>query len=201
MILVSRYLRLLPLLNVLLFVPLFNLPKVHILHTLVSLSAGWMNLEYRIMHRRPSQFSIWFIHGLSVPLRAQLKTQELILMRFQVHHRATLLEPELPPETEVAELGQLLDVFAPEISPVEQMVTSSVTTAGITTDLVPVGHDTSETLYEHYVAILGALLVNPARARLNRRFLVAITHGRVVVILQTYAAFAMLRIRGLSAGT
>jgi len=48
---------------------------------------------------------------------------------------------------------------------------------------------------------LGALLVNPARARLNRQFLVAITLVGVVVILQTYAAFAMLRIRGLSAGT
>jgi hypothetical protein len=77
-------------------------------------------------------------------------------MRFQVHHRATPLEPELPPETEVAELGQLLDGFAPETSPVEQMVTSSVTTAGITTDLVPVGpEETSKTFYEHYVAALG----------------------------------------------
>jgi hypothetical protein len=75
-----------------------------------------LNLEYGIMHR-PSQFSIWFIHGLLVPLRAQLKFQELVLMRFQVHHRAIPLEPELPPETEVAELGQLLDVFAMETSP------------------------------------------------------------------------------------
>ena len=49
--------------------------------------------------------------------------------------------------------------------------------------------------------LLGALLVDPARARLNRRFLVAITLVGVVVILQTYAAFAMLHIRGLSAGT
>jgi hypothetical protein len=126
----------------------------------LSLFERWMdrmrlNLEYEIMHR-PSQFSIWFIHGLSVPLRAQLKSQELILMRFQVHHRATPLEPELPPETEVAELGQLLDVFAPETFPVEQLVTSSVTTAGITTDLVPIGReDTSETYYEHYVAAFG----------------------------------------------
>jgi hypothetical protein len=71
-------------------------------------------------------------------------------MRFQVHHRATPLEPELPPETEVAELGQLLNVFALETSSVEQLVTSSVTTTGITTDLIPVGHEgTSETYYEH----------------------------------------------------
>jgi hypothetical protein len=48
--------------------------------------------------------------------------------------------------------------------------------------------------------LLGALLDDP-RARFNRWFLVAITHVGVVVILQTYAAFAMLRIRGLSAGT
>jgi hypothetical protein len=56
----------------------------------LSLFERWMdcirlNLEYGIMHR-PSQFSIWFIHGFSVPLRAQLKSQELILIRFQVHH-------------------------------------------------------------------------------------------------------------------
>ena len=118
------------------------------------------------MHR-PSQFSIWFIYGLSVPLHAQLKTQELFLMRYQVHHRATPRESDLPPETEVAELGQLLDVFAPETSPVEQMVTSSVTTAGITTDLVPVGHKTSSsqplTLYEHYVTAFGDTTRQPSR--------------------------------------
>jgi hypothetical protein len=102
-----------------------------------------LNLEYGIVHK-PSQFSIWFIQGfLSVPLHTQLKTQELILMRFQVHHRATTRESDLPPETEVAELGQLLDVFAPETSPVGQMAKSSVTTAGITTDLVPIGQETS----------------------------------------------------------
>ena len=93
----------------------------------------------------------------------------LIFMRFQVHHRATPREPDLPPETEVAELGQLLDVFAPETSPVEQMVTSSVTTASIiTTDLVPVGHETSssqeETLYEHYVAAFGGPTHRPSRS-------------------------------------
>jgi hypothetical protein len=44
--------------------------------------------------------------------------------------------------------------------------------------------------------LLGALLVDLARARLNRRFLVAITLVGVIVILQTYAALAMLRIRG-----
>jgi hypothetical protein len=50
--------------------------------------------------------------------------------------------------------------------------------------------------------LLGALLIDPARARLNHRFCVAITHvAGVVVILQTYAAFAILHIRGLSAGT
>jgi hypothetical protein len=177
----------------------------------LSLFEHWMdrmrlNLEYGIMHRS-SQFSIWFIHRLSVPLRAQLKTQELILMRFQVHHRANPREPDLPPETEVAELGQLLDVFAPETSAVKQMAMSSVTTAGITTDIVPVGHETSSCLRSHQKhcmnimwQLLGALLVDP-RARLNHRFLVAITHVGVVVILQTYAAFVMLRIRGLSAGT
>ena len=68
-----------------------------------------LNLEYRIMHK-PSQFSIWIIQGLSVSLRAQLKTQELILMRDQVHHRAATREPDLTPEMEVAELGQLLDM-------------------------------------------------------------------------------------------
>jgi hypothetical protein len=48
--------------------------------------------------------------------------------------------------------------------------------------------------------LLGGLLIDP-RARLSLRFLVAIIHVGVAVILQTYAAFVMLHIRGLSAGT
>jgi hypothetical protein len=98
----------------------------------LSLFERWMDRmrlyhEFGVIHK-PSQFSIWFIRGLSLPLRAQLKDQELILLRFQAHHRATT-EPDLLPETEVAELGQLLDVFAPETSPIEALTKGSTVTA------------------------------------------------------------------------
>jgi hypothetical protein len=98
----------------------------------LSLFEPWMDRmrlyhEFGVIHK-PSQFSIWFIRGLSLPLRAQLKDQELILLRFQAHHRATT-ESDLLPETEVAELGQLLDVFAPETSPIEALTKGSTVTA------------------------------------------------------------------------
>lgn len=61
----------------------------------------------------PSQFSLWFICGLTPALRQQFQDQEQIILCFQAHFRAQT-KPELLPKTAIPELGQLLDVFASE---------------------------------------------------------------------------------------
>ena len=138
----------------------------------LSLFERWLDrmrlhIEFGIM-QKPSQFSLWFIQGLSLPLQNLLRTQELNLKRFQAQHRATTVEPDLPPETAILELGLLLDVFAPESSAVTALVDTNSVNAGIHQPPATPGisaitgqepllleDDTDLTLYEHHVAAFG----------------------------------------------
>jgi hypothetical protein len=68
------------------------------------------------------------------------------------------------PETDVSELGQLLDVFAPETSPID--AASKLPT--VTAAAIHVGDVEPETytVYEHYVAAFGRNRTCPFRAAL-----------------------------------
>jgi hypothetical protein len=85
--------------------------------------------------------------------------QALILLQFQAHQRSTR-EPDLLPETDVSELGQLLDVFAHESSPIE--ATSNIPT--VTAAAIHICKVEPETysVYKHYVAAFGGNRMRPS---------------------------------------
>ena len=121
----------------------------------LSMYERWMDrirlhYEFGVTHRL-SQFSIWFIQGLSPPLRAQLRDQEQILIRFQAQFRSSK-EPDLLPETAVAELGELLSLFAPEQSSSSLVPTSP---SGGPSGTIAAVDLSSVSIYEHYVAAFG----------------------------------------------
>lgn len=132
-----------------------------------------------------------------MPLQAQLKDEELILLRFQAHHQAST-EPDLLPETDVSKLGQLLDVFAPKTSPLDAPPKIPTITAAA----IHVNEAEPEpyTMYEHYLQ----LLVAPELARLALQCLLRNVIMLLAVVAVTFlisVVSAMHHIQGTNAGT
>jgi hypothetical protein len=69
--------------------------------------------EFGVTHGL-SMYSLWFIDGLSTVLQGQLLGNRQKLRRFRSVHRSTAIEPPLPDDCHVGDMGLLLNLYAPE---------------------------------------------------------------------------------------